>query len=161
MMKLKKLISLGCAIIMSVSAMSASAFAEKIPGFVYDEETNEVIYCEIDESELPIGSINPGARYLPETRFNQLIAGWPQYTKLAPTIPVSTGEHYIYIEFDDTYDYYIRLRNAATGEYYGDFIDSSSERFFFKDFPTGQNYYIYLSAASGNSTNMSGTIYTQ
>lgn len=161
MKNFKKLLLIAIAAIMSLSAMSTSAFAEKIPGFIYDEETNEVIYCEKDESELPGFSNNSAARYLPETFFNQTIAGWTQYTKLSPTIPLSSGERYIYVEFDNTYDYYIRLRNAVTGAYLGNFQRSSVRKFYFENFPTNQNYNIYLSSASGNDQTMSGVIYTQ
>lgn len=161
MKKFKKLLSICVASLMAMSAVSTSAFAEKIPGFIYDEETNEVIYCEKDESELPGFSNNSAARYLPETFFNQTIAGWTQYTKLSPTIPLSSGEKYIYVEFDNTYDYYIRLRNAVTGAYLGDFLRSSEKKFFFENFPTNQNYNIYLSSASGSAQTMSGVIYTQ
>ena len=49
MKNFKKLLSIAIAAIMSLSAMSTSAFAEKIPGFIYDEET---IYLSIGLSPL-------------------------------------------------------------------------------------------------------------
>lgn len=158
-MKIRKIIASVAATIMAVSALGVTVFAEKIPGFEYIEETGEVIYCEKDESELPPINKNTGRRV--DVNFNQAVAAWTQFTKINPSFSLSSEEKYIYITFDQSWNYRIRLRKTASGEYATPWSVSSQDTFYYYNFPTGVTYNIYLSANQGAQKTVSGTIYTQ
>lgn len=167
-MKLRKIITMGLAAVMSVSAMSISALAK-----TEVELEDGVIMTIYDKGEVP-DSI-PVPYDVDQEAFSQTIGKFPSWSPLTlsrtkkTSLPLDSGQSVIQVDFDDDNEYsrgYQGLYDITAGKYLidpdgdhldGPYIIGSTIRF---SGLTGGHSYRVMFASTSSNTLASGIVWT-